>query len=251
MAAQRDEQPEQDRRPEQVELLFHGERPEMPERRRSADGLEVRVLVEDQVPVRDVRQRRGDVGAQARHLVRDGDQREQDDARQQHEHSRQQSPCPAQPEGAQADGSPVGELAQEERCDEVPADDKEDVDAEEAARHDVEVRVVQEDCEHGDRPKAVETAEVAESAEQPAARPAGAGPIAPLRTDSRSSPDARARRSSRRRRPAAPRRPAGLAVSQPFRGGGGSARPSRAVRGSSVPPGRRCRTLIARGASRP
>ena len=79
------------------------------------------------------------------------------------------------------------ELAQQQRRDQVPADDEEDVDAEEAARHDVEVRVVEQDGEHRDRAQAVETAQVAEPAEQPAAATVGSGCVPPLSTDARGS----------------------------------------------------------------
>ena len=48
------------------------------------------------------------------------------------------------------------ELADQERGDQVAADDEEDVDAEEAAGHPLQSRVIAEDGEDGQRPHRVD-----------------------------------------------------------------------------------------------
>ena len=59
----------QEQRPQQVELLLDRQRPQMLEHRLPPDGGEVRLLVEDQVPVRDVAERRDHATPQLRCFV--------------------------------------------------------------------------------------------------------------------------------------------------------------------------------------
>ena len=58
----------------------------------------------------------------------------------------------------------AAELAQQQRGDQVAADDEEDVDAEEAAGQPVDTRVVAEDGEHSERSHRVDPRHVGEAA---------------------------------------------------------------------------------------
>jgi hypothetical protein len=56
------------------------------------------------------------------------------------------------------------ELAQQQRGDQVAADDEEDVDPKEAAGHPLDLCVVEEDSQHGDRPEGVDSREIRKAA---------------------------------------------------------------------------------------
>ena len=56
---------EDDQRPDQIELLFDRERPHVPQRRRCAELIEVRLVREDEPPVGDVEERGQPVGPDA------------------------------------------------------------------------------------------------------------------------------------------------------------------------------------------
>ena len=69
----------------------------------------------------------------------------------------QQPPRAPQPEAAQVDPVSCLPLDEQQRGDEVAAEDEEEVDAEEAARQPVDPRVVEEDCPHRERAQAVQS----------------------------------------------------------------------------------------------
>ena len=158
----------EDDRPHDVELLLDRERPEVLERRRPAEGVEVRLLGEDQEPVGRVGERCDDVAAEAGQLVRD-DHRGVDRHRGQHREQRgQEAAGPPHPEVRPVDGFGALPLLDEQGRDEEAADDEEDLDAQEAAGDPRHVGVVEQHRQHRDGPEAVEGWLVAEPA--PAAR---------------------------------------------------------------------------------
>ena len=117
----------------------------MLEQRRVAHPHEVRVVREDQVPVRVVEERADRVAPRARE-VGAGEDRGQDERSEDDDDQGREQPARApRPEAAQVD--PVSRLPfhEQQRRDEVAAEDEEEVDAEEAARQPVDPRVVEED----------------------------------------------------------------------------------------------------------
>ena len=119
------------------------------EQRRVAHQIEVRVVRDDLVPVRVVEERADGVAARlgevaARAKIDDEDERrEHDDDERGEETSRA-----AHPEAAQVDPVPRLPLDEQQRRDQVAAEDEEEVDAEEAARQPVDPRsVVEEDAD--------------------------------------------------------------------------------------------------------
>ena len=146
----------QQQRPEQVELLLDRERPQVLEQRRPLEAGEVRAVGQDLRPIPDVCERREGVGAYPRRLVRhEGDRHHQADGDHE-ERRRQQAARPPHPEPAQIDAAGRVELAQEQRRDQEPAEDQEQVDAEEAAGKPRHAAVVQQHAGHGERAQAVE-----------------------------------------------------------------------------------------------
>ncbi len=128
------QQHDEDQRPQQVELLLDGERPQVAQQQRTPELLEVRAVGRDEVPVGRVRQRRQDLRPQLGRLV--AEEEHHDDAgRGQQQVERGQEPAgPAPVEAAHADGARTVVLLQEQHGDQVAADHEEDVDAEEATR---------------------------------------------------------------------------------------------------------------------
>src|SRR5829696_4503199 len=117
-----DTEPEgENRRPDQVELLFDSERPQMLEQRRTSDGLEVRLLAEDQIPVGHVPEGSEYIAAQSRYITGQGDH-------EQHVERGEEPPRPPQPEGLQVDATPLVPLSEQERGYEIAADNEEDLD---------------------------------------------------------------------------------------------------------------------------
>ena len=148
-------------RPDHVELFLHRQRPEVAQQRGPLPRVEVRLARHDQVPVRDVGERRRDVVPEAGGLVRGEEQAVAGYGEEQQEERRQQPACPAQPEAPQGDAAPAGSFRQQRPRDDVPADDEEDLDAEEAAGRDPEGGVEEHHRDHGQRAHAVEARQVA------------------------------------------------------------------------------------------
>ena len=157
-------QDQQRDRPQQVPLLFDRERPRVGEGRRRLERLEVRRAVEDEPPVGYVEQRREAVTADRPELGRlrphDGVDRDPD---QQEEERREQAAGASRPEGLEIDPAGVLALGQQERGDEVAAQDEEHVDAEEAALRPGDLPVVQDHRRDRERAQAVEPGPVAEA----------------------------------------------------------------------------------------
>ncbi len=152
----------EDQRPEDVELLLHGEGPQVLEQRGTPGELEVRLLVDELPPVVDVQERRHDIAAQPRDRVGGHDGGEEDHHGEHAVERREQPAGPAQPELAKRDPTLTSLLADEQRRDQVAADQEEDLDAEEAPRHEGHRGVVEDHGEHRDRAKSVDAPEVRE-----------------------------------------------------------------------------------------
>ena len=134
-------QPEhQQERPREVVLLLDRERPEVLQELRPPGLGDVRAVGDDLPPVARVRQRRDRVGTQRADRVGQEQQRVRDDDREQRVERGQQAPRAAQVELPQRDAARLSPLAQQQRGDEVAADDEEDLDAEEAARSPARLR---------------------------------------------------------------------------------------------------------------
>ena len=133
----------------------------MRERRGIAERLEVRQAAEDVPPVLEPEQRRADVGAQLGEqgmVEQDAERRHDDD----HEHDgREQAPHATQPELGEVDGAGLLEFGHEQAGDEIAGEDEEDGDAEQAAKRELEVEVIADDGDDGERAQAVERRDVA------------------------------------------------------------------------------------------
>ena len=177
------QQAEQQERPDQVELLLDRQRPQVLEHGRPLDEREVRLLGDDQVPVRDVGQRRPDLAGELGGVLAVEQQHDRRDRRPAACRRRRAAAGPGAVQKLRSEIVAVAAvlLGQQQR-DQVAADDEEHLDAEEAAGQPRHVGVVQQHGDDGERPQAVEAGQVA------GARPRRASG-APVR---RASHDARA-----------------------------------------------------------
>jgi len=147
------------------------------QQRRAPELGEVALVLEDEAPVRDVEDRRQRVAVQldARAAI-DRGRDQQADAEQQ-EQRRQQAPRAPGPEAPERDAAVLRELGDQQRRDQVAADDEEDVDAEEAAGQPAAVGVVDEHGGDGDRAEPVDPGHAAKPGACPRLR-AVAGSVA-------------------------------------------------------------------------
>ena len=147
--------------PEDIELLFDGERPQVPQQLGLAArhaGREVRRAGGDRQPV--VRE-----GRRPQHLPAEADEHiAADEPRRARAHRhdegerRQQSPRAAHPERAQCDASGRRPLPQQERSDEEPGDDEEGIHTDEAGVQErAREQVVDDDQQDRDGAKTVES----------------------------------------------------------------------------------------------
>ncbi len=117
-------------------------------------------MAEDEVPICHVPQRREYVAAQTSDLAR----QEHDGVRERdHEHQVErgkQPPRSPQPEGLYIDVPQPTPLREQQRRDEVAADDEEDLDAQEPSRDPGQPAVVEEHGDDGERSQPVETGHV-------------------------------------------------------------------------------------------
>ena len=148
-----------DQRPDQVELLLDGQRPQVIERRRRP-GLpgrgEVRDVVQDLVPVARVRGR-GQQRQPQRSLLPGLDHgRRGGDHDQHHGQRRQQAPGSPGPEARQVQAAGAVVPGDQQIGDQEPAEHEEDVDAEEAAGQPGSALMEADDGEDGQRPDPVE-----------------------------------------------------------------------------------------------
>ena len=156
-AAREAEAPERHERPHQVELLLDRERPEVAERRRAREEVEVRLARRDEPPVRDVEEAGDAVAAEPSELVgRDldpGEDRHRDDHEQQ---GRQQPAGAPAPERQQPDALVAAPFEHQQGGDEEAAQHEEGVHAEEPTGEPLLVEVEGDHCRHGQGPQPVE-----------------------------------------------------------------------------------------------
>jgi len=134
------------------------------QQRGPGDGLEIRVLSDQEIPVRDIDERCGDVLAQPGDLGREHDQRKEQDAGKEQPERRQEAARAPEPEPSQVQAAGGCELGQQEAGDQVPADHEEDVDAQESTRQDVGTEVVGEHRQDGQGAQAIEAGQVRQRA---------------------------------------------------------------------------------------
>jgi hypothetical protein len=127
------------------------------ERRLPAEGVEVRRVGQDHMPVLDVEERGEGVAAGAGQIGREADRHDGHGDQDHHDQGRQQAPRAPQPEGAEVDATRRAALGEEQRRDQVPAQDEEDVDAEKAARYSRDAAVVEQYESDREGADAVET----------------------------------------------------------------------------------------------
>ena len=151
----------------------------MLQRRRPQGVGEVVVAREDRPPVRHLEEGGEPVPSQTEPFTGRGDPRRKEaDAHQRHQQRRRQAPYAPGPERAQPDVASTSPPIEEQRSDQVPGEDEEQVDAEIAA---AEVAgVMQEDGRHRQAPQPVEGGHVREP--HPAAIGIGLGPGHGLRS---------------------------------------------------------------------
>ena len=151
---------QQDQRPDQVELLLDGQRPEVPERRRRTELGEVGDVLEDEPPVAGVEDPGQDIAAHGGELVPVEQGGPPDGHEHHHEEGRQQTSGPADPEVLQPDPLVTSVLGHQKVGDEITGEDEEDLHAEEPAEGPPEIQVIGDDRQHGDGPDAVQSGEV-------------------------------------------------------------------------------------------
>ncbi len=118
----------------------------------SADGLEVRLLVEYEVPVRDVSERGERLVSQPRHLSGQEQHGERQCSHQQNVQRGQEPPGTPHPERLEVYLPPPTPFRQKEGGDQVPAYNEEDLHAQKTARHPGKARVIQQHGDNGERP---------------------------------------------------------------------------------------------------
>ena len=150
----------QRQRPQQVELLLHGQRPQVAQQRRPLELVEVGRAAQDEVPVHRVGQGGEEVTLEAGQLLPDEQDADQGDGEQQCEHRGQEPSGPAEPEVLQPDGPVAPVLAEQQHRDQVAADHEEHLDTEEAAPQPRGVAVVDDHRDHGQGAQAVQPREV-------------------------------------------------------------------------------------------
>ena len=137
-------------RPDQVELLLDGQRPQVPERRGRAELGEVGDVVEDEPPVAEVEDPRRQVAAQGGQLAPVEQRGPAHGHEQHHEQGGQEPSGPPDPEVLQPDPAVTAVLGHQQIGDQVPREHEEDLHAEQAARGPPEVEVVGDDGQDGD-----------------------------------------------------------------------------------------------------
>src|SRR5262249_37456206 len=164
----------EEQRPHQIELLLDRQGPEVLEHRLTPEAREVRLLMEDEVPVRHVSEGRDDSASELRRFVRE----EQDDVRARdgdhRDQSREQTARTMEVEAPEPESPAVpSPHVEEHRRDQVTAQHEEHVDAEETAAEPSEFAVVKEHGGDREGAHAVQRRDVA----QPRARVSAPLPV--------------------------------------------------------------------------
>ena len=158
-AAPEVDQPDHDQRPEEVELLFDGEAPQVAQRG-EVEQCGVPGAGPDLVPVGDVGGAGDHVATQLAERVALEDRRVDHQQRHHQEQRRQQPSGPAHPELLEVDATLLFVLADQQQGDQVAADHEEHLDADEPARHPAVVGVIEHHGHDGESAHAVEAGEI-------------------------------------------------------------------------------------------
>jgi hypothetical protein len=151
---------EQRERPEQVELLLHGEGPQVVQWPRPREVVEVGHVAGDRGPVADVEDRRqGLVPALVERAPLRQRGRAQDDQKHQHEAGKQ-SPGPVDPEASEVEASRPLVGGEQYPGDQASAEGEEDPNAQQTTGQPGDAEVIAEDREDCDGADAVESREV-------------------------------------------------------------------------------------------
>ena len=164
--------PQDDRhhdRPQQVELLFHREAPQVPERGEVTGGGVARPHP-DLEPVRHVEEASDQVTAHLAERLRLGDRRPDRQSDHHGEERRQQPSRPTHPERAEVDAPVALALSHEQQRDEIARDHEEHLDTEETAGQPRRIGVVDHHRDHGERAQTIEPRQVGHAADR---HPAG------------------------------------------------------------------------------
>ena len=163
-------------RPDDVELLLHGQRPEVLHRAGRGVRREVVDRAGRQAPVDDVEPAGHDVlGHVAPPDERQGDHRADDDADQREGGGRQQPPGAPGVEPLEGDVAALLQLAGQQVGHEVAGDDEEDVDPDEPTRQPRHAGVPQHDADDGDGPQPLDVRAEAGPVERLGRRGLGGG----------------------------------------------------------------------------
>ena len=142
-------------RPQEIPLLFDGQRPRVAQRARSEQRIEVALIGDDEAPVGDVAQCRHRIGTYGSPLLRQPPEPTGGDGRRDHRNERWHEPAEtSDPERLEIDAIGVRRLPHQERRDQESRDDEEEVDAEEAPSCERAVQVIRNDHRnrHGAQP---------------------------------------------------------------------------------------------------
>ena len=150
---------DQQKRPDEVKLLLHRERPGVLQRRRRPALREVVRALQRPAPVARPQRCRDRVPAQRSDRIRN-EQRARRDHRDDHDERRgQQPPGTACPEPAEVDPSRDYQLVVEQGRDQEAAEDEEDIDADKATRQERDTGVSGEHRQDGKSTDTVERAD--------------------------------------------------------------------------------------------
>ena len=148
---------QQQRRPDQVELLLHTQRPVMQQRRRRDLGTQVVRRLEGEAQVRHVERGGDPVGTHVGNAEgREHDRRDRDRHEEAERRGRKQAPRPTRVEPGERDGAGSLELTDEQARDQEPGQHEEDVDADVSAGDPGYAGVEQQHEEDGDAAQALE-----------------------------------------------------------------------------------------------
>ena len=149
---------------EHIELLLHGQRPGMPQRRRGGNRGEVALVAKEHPPVRGVEGRRKGVkGNRCAPVLRGERGRRDDNGEEHHGERREEAPGSGQPKVREDDVAAASLLGQEQRGDQEARDDEEDVNAKPSAGQPEGHPVRNDHGDDGDRAQSVKRRPIEES----------------------------------------------------------------------------------------
>ncbi len=150
------QQHDHQRRPQQVVVLLHRQRPQVAQHRIAPHRLEVRLHGPQLPHVGEVDQRRRRVARQARQRVGREHGGDREGQQHQHQHRRHQAPEATPVEPGQVDAAGAAVLVEQARGDDEAGDDEEQVHAQEAGLEAGQAQVIGHHRRHRQTPQAVQ-----------------------------------------------------------------------------------------------